>query len=223
MSSILSSGPDGIPVIVFKKLSPELSPILSKLFSKCIDSGEFPTSWKIASVVPVPKKGCDSAQPSSYRPISLLPIAGKVFEALINKTLVQFLERHELLSDMQYGFRHSRSTGDLLSYVTDHISRVLDRQGETRSVALDISKAFDKVWHQGLLTKLRSYGVSGQLHKLVASFLEDRQMSVVLDGQRSSTKCINAGVPQGSILGPTLFLLYINDLPDGIISKLVIY
>ena len=100
---------------------------------------------------------------------------------------------------------------------------MLDRQGETRSVALDISKAFDKVWHQGLLTKLRSYGVSGQLHKLVASFLEDRQMSVVLDGQRSSTKCINAGVPQGSILGPTLFLLYINDLPDGIISKLVMY
>ena len=147
-------------------------------------------------------------QPSSYRPISLLPIPGKVFEALIiNKTLVQFLERHELLSDMQYGFRHSRSTGDL-SYAMDHISRVLDRQGETRSVALDISEAFDKVWHQGLLTKLRSYGISGQLNKLVASFLEDRQMStVVLNGQRSSTKCINAGVPQGSILGPTLFLL----------------
>ena len=87
----------------------------------------------------------------------------------------------------------------------------------------DSSKAFDKVWQQELLTKLRSYGVSGQLHKLVASFLEDRQMSVVLDGQRSSTKCINAGVSQGSILGLTLFLLYINDLPDGIISKLVMY
>ena len=86
---------------------------------------------------------------------------------------------------MQYGFRHCRSTGDLLSYVTDHISRVLDKQGETRSVALDISKAFDKVWHQGLLTKLHSYCVTGQLYKLVASFLNDRQMSVVLDGQRS--------------------------------------
>ena len=122
---------------------------------------------------------------------------------------------------MQYGFRHSRSTGDLLSYVTDHISRVLDKQGETRSFALDISKAFDKVWHQGLLTKLHhSYGVTGQLHKLVASFLQDRQMSVVLDGQRSSAKCISVGVPQGSILCPTLFLSYINDLPDGVISKL---
>ena len=102
---------------------------------------------------------------------------------------------------MQYGFGHSRSTGDLLSYVTDHISRVLDNQGETRSVALDISKAFDKVWRKGLLTKLRSYGVSWQLNKLIASFLKDRQMSVVFDGQTSSTKCINTGVPQGSILG----------------------
>ena len=152
-----SSGPDGIPVILFKKLSPELSPILSKLFSKCVDSGEFLTSWKIASVVPVPKKGCDSAQPSSYRPIGLLPIAGKVFEALINKTLVQFLERHELLSDMQYGFRHSRSTGDLLSYVMDHISRVLDRQGETRSVALDICLLYTSPSpRDGLLSRMPS-------------------------------------------------------------------
>ena len=124
---------------------------------------------------------------------------------------------------MQCGFRHSRSTGDLLSYITEHISRVLDRQGESRSVALDISKAFDKVWHLGLLHKLRSYGITGPLHQLLASFLKDRQMSVVLDGQKSSTKHINAGVPQGSILGPTLFLIYINDLPDGIASKLVMY
>ena len=223
LDSSKSSGPDGIPVIVFKKLSPELSPVLSKLFLRCVEVGVFPSCWKIASAVAVPKKGCDSAQPSSYRPISLLPIAGKIFEALINKSLVSFLESHSLLSDLQYGFRHSRSSGDLLAYVTEHISRVLDKQGESRSVALDISKAFDKVWHQGLLTKLRSYGISGQLHQLVASFLKDRQMTVVLDGQRSSIKHICAGVPQGSILGPTLFLLYINDLPDGMISKIMLY
>ena len=223
LDSSKSSGPDGIPVTVFKHLSPELSPILSKLFLKSLDVSEFPSCWKVASVVPVPKKACDSAQPSSYRPISLLPIASKIFEALINKTLIDFLESHDQFSDMQYGFRHSRSTGDLLSYVTEHVSRVLDKQGETRSVALDISKAFDKVWHQGLLSKLRAYGITGPLHNLLASFLQDRQISVVLDGQRSSTKHVNAGVPQGSILGPTLFLLYINDLPDSIVSKLVMY
>lgn len=218
-----SSGPDGIPVSVFKHLSRELSPVLSKLFKQCVSTGEFPSCWKIASVVPVPKKGSDSSLPSSYRPISLLPIAGKIFEAVLNQTIVNFLETQNLLSEAQYGFRHSRSTADLLSYVTEHVSRILDRQGETRSVALDISKAFDKVWHRGLLLKLRSYGIGDQLHKLLASFLSDRQISVVLDGQKSSTKVINAGVPQGSILGPTLFLLYINDLPDCLVSKLVMY
>ena len=223
LDSSKSSGPDGIPVVVFKNLSPELSPILTKLFKKCVSVCEFPSSWKVASVVPVPKKACDSSQASSYRPISLLPIASKIFEALINKSVVNFLESHQLLSDMQYGFRYSRSTGDLLSYVTEHISRILDKQGETRTVALDISKAFDKVWHKGLLTKLHAYGITGSLHQLLSSFLKDRQISVVLDGQRSSVKHIKAGVPQGSILGPTLFLLYINDLPDSIVSQLVMY
>ena len=161
---------------VFKHLSPELSPVLSKIFQKRVSVSEFPSCWKVASVVPIPKKASDLSQPSSYRPISLLPIAGKIFEALINKALVDFLESQQLLSDMQYGFRHSRSTGDLLSYVTEHISRVLDSQGESRSVALDISKAFDKVWHEGLLHKLRSYGITGPLHQLLASFLKDRQI-----------------------------------------------
>ena len=223
LDSSKSSGPDGIPVIVYKQLSPELSPVLCKLFRKCVATSEFPSCWKTARVVPVPKKGGDSSQPSSYRPISLLPIAGKVFEALVNKSLVQFLEAHHLLSDLQFGFRHSRSTADLLAYVNEHVSRILDKAGETRSVSLDISKAFDKVWHQGLLHKLLSYGITGDLHLLIASFLKDRQISVALDGQKSSTMHVNAGVPQGSILGPTLFLLYINDLPDDLVCKMVMY
>ena len=143
LDSSKSSGPDGVPVIVFKQLCPELAPILTSIFRRCVSVSEFPSCWKTASVVPVPKKGSDSCQPSSYRPISLLPIAGKIFEALINRRLVDFLEYNRLLSDAQYGFRHARSTGDLLSYVTEHVSRILDKQGESVSVALDISKAFD--------------------------------------------------------------------------------
>lgn len=218
-----ASGPDGIPVIVLKECAPELAPVFTKLFRKCLAVGEFPSCWKIASVVPVPKKGCDSSQPSSYRPISLLPVIGKIFESILNGHLLNYLESLHLLSDTQYGFRQARSTGDLLAYVTEHVSRTLDRQGETRSVALDISKAFDKVWHKGLLHKLRAYGIGGDLLQLLSSFLRNRQISVVLDGQKSQTRLVNAGVPQGSVIGPTLFLLYINDLPDNIVSKLVMY
>ena len=223
LDSSKSSGPDGIPVIVLKECSPELAPVLAKLFRRCLSKGEFPRSWKVAAVVPVPKKGNDTSQPSNYRPISLLPIIGKVFESVVNAHLLKYLELHGLLSDKQFGFRSSRSTGDLLAYVTEQVSRVLDRQGETRTVALDISKAFDKVWHRGLLHKLASYGIKDQLLQLLTSFLQNRQISVVLDGQKSSTRHVNAGVPQGSILGPTLFLVYINDLPDSVVSKLVMY
>ena len=95
--------------------------------------------------------------------------------------------------------------------------------GETRAVALDISKAFDKVWHAGLLRKLQAYGVTGPIFDIISSFLEDRRIRVVLDGQSSSSYSINAGVPQGSVLGPTLFLIFINDLPDHVLCKLAIY
>ena len=223
LDSSKSSGPDGIPVTVLKECAPELAPIFTKLFRRCLRKGEFPSCWKTASVVPVPKKSNDTSQASNYRPISLLPVIGKVFESVINVHLLKYLELQNLLSDKQFGFRTSRSTGDLLAYVTEYVSRILDNQGETRSVALDISKAFDKVWHRGLLHKLSSYGVKDQLLQLLTSFLQNRQICVVLDGQKSSIRNINAGVPQGSILGPTLFLVYINDLPDSIVSKLVMY
>ena len=136
---------------------------------------------------------------------------------LITKRNVAFF------SDFQYGFRSSRSTADLLTVVSDRIARAFNRSGATRVVALDISEAFDRVWHAGLLHKLQSYGISGQIFDLISFFLSNRQLRVVLDGKSSQEYPVNAGVPQGSILGPTLFLQYINDLPDDVICNIAIY
>ena len=128
-----------------------------------------------------------------------------------------------LFSDFQYGLRSSRSTADLLTVVSDRIARAFNRSGTTRAVALDIFKAFDRVWHAVLLHKLKSYGISSQIFGLISSFLSNRRLQVVLDKKSAQEYLVNAGVPQDSIVGPTLFLLYINDLPNDIICNIAIY
>ena len=158
----------------------------------------------------------------NYRPVSLLSAVSEVFEKLVNNRIVDHLEKFGLFSVFQYGFRSSRSTADLLAVVSDRIARAFNRSGATRVVALDISEAFDRVWHAGLLHKLKSYGISGQMFGLI-SFLSNRRLQVVLDGKASQEYPVNAGVPQGSILGPTHLLLYINDLLDDLICDIAIY
>ena len=125
--------------------SPELSPILAKLFKKCISESCFPSSWKIASVVPVFKNSGERSDPQNYRPISLLSVISKVFESLISSSLTNHLESLKLLSDHQYGFRSGRSTADVLTVFSERVFQSLNASGETRAIALDISKAFDKV------------------------------------------------------------------------------
>ena len=136
----------------------------------------------------------------NYCPVSLLSVVSKVFEKLVNNRIVDHLEKCDLFSDFQYGFRSCRSTADLLTVVSDRIARAFNRPGATRTVALDISKAFDRVWHAGLLHKLKSYGISGQIFGLISSFLSNRRLRVVLDGKSSQEYPVNARVPQGSIL-----------------------
>ena len=175
----------------------------------CLKESCFSDCWKVSSVDPVFKNVGERYTAKNYRPVSLLFVVSKVFEKLVNNRIVYHLEKCGLFYDFQYGFRSSRSTADFLTVVSDsdRISRAFNRSGATRAVALHISKAFDRVWHAGLLHKLKSYGISGQIFGLISSFLSNRRLRVVLDGKSSQEYPVNAGVPQGSIVGPTLFLL----------------
>ena len=171
-----ASGPDCIPVVFLKNCEPELSYILAELFNKCLKESCFPDCWKVSSVVPVFKNVGESSTAKNYHPVSLLSVVSKVFEKLVNNRIVDHLEKCAIFSDFQYGFRSFRSTADLLTVVSDRIARAVNRPDATRAVALDISKAFDRVWHAGLLHKLKSYGISGQIFGLISSFLSNRRL-----------------------------------------------
>ena len=177
-----ASGPDCIPVVVLKNCEPELSYILAELFNKCLKESCFPDCWKISSVVPVFKNVGERSTAKNYCSVSLLSVVSKVFEKLVSNSIVGHLEKCGLFSDFQYGFRSSRSTADLVTVVSDRIARAFTKSGATKAVALDISKAFDRVWYTGLLHKLKSHGISGQIFGLISSFLSNRRLRVVLDG-----------------------------------------
>ena len=159
----------------------------------------------------------------NHHPVSLLSVVSKVSKKLVNNTIVDHLEKHGLFSDFQYGFRSSQSTADLLTVVSDRIAWAFNKSGATPAVARDITKAFDRVCYAVHLNKLKSYGISGQVFDLIYSFLSNRWLRVVLDGKSSQEYPVNAGVPQDFILGPTFFLLHINDLHDDVICNIAIY
>ena len=147
LDSSKASGPNCIPAVALKNCEPELSYILAKLFNKCLKESCFPDCWKVSSVVLVFKNVGERSTAKNYRPVSLLSVVSKVFEKLVNNRIADHLEKCGLFSDFQYGFRSSRSTADLLTVVPDRIPRAFNRSGATRAVALDISRAFDRVWH----------------------------------------------------------------------------
>ena len=206
-----SKGTDGIPAIVLKTCAPELAPILNKLFQLSYTFCTFPTSRKKAHVFPIPKTG-DTSNPLNHRPIAITSLLSRTMETIITKQLLTFLETNNLLSYHQYGFRKARSTGDLLAYAVHVWSSALESSGESRVISLDNSKAFDRFWHKGLLAKLPMFGLNQTLINWIGCFLSDRSIAVRVDCFLSNLQSIHAGVHQGSLISPLLFILFINDL-----------
>jgi len=217
-----SSGPDGVHPKLLKSLAydEKFVEAVTKLFVKCSETGVLPDIWKTASVVALFKKGVKS-DPLNYRPVSLTCILCKVYEKLVRAHLLTFLE--ERISKHQHGFVKGKSCLSNLLETFDNILDILDEGAPVDLLYFDFSKAFDTVPHFRLLSKLEGFGVKGKVLDVIKDFLTDRTMRVCVEGQWSEVKHVLSGVPQGSVLGPLLFILYINDLPDNVKSRIKLF
>ena len=195
---------------------------LTLLFNKSLSSNVFPAIWKIAHITPIFKNG-DRHLCTNYRPVSLLSIPGKILEKCVFKYLFNHLRDINLIHKMQSGFMPKDSTTHQLVYLYHVLGEALDNNKKVRVVFGDISKAFDRVWHAGLLTNLSSIGITGQLNNWFSNYLSGRAQRVVLGSEQSDLMPIKAGVPQGSVLGPILFLVYINDIADELECRVSLF
>ena len=207
-------GVDRICAKLLRTAGPGISHSLTSLFNASLKCGKLPNEWKSARITPVPKGG-DNEIVGNFRPVSVLPVVVKVFERLVHQQLYTYLQENSLLHSTQFGFRPGHSTQDALVSLVDEWREALDKDMLVGSVFLDFSKAFDMVDHSILLEKLSWYGVRGGELKWFEGYLKGRRQRVCVGGATSEWTDIRRGVPQGSILGPLLFILHANDLTQA--------
>ena len=215
-----SCGPFSIPTKLLKEFSVILSPVLTIIVNKSLKEGIFPKLLKYALVCPIYKKS-DKTQCANYRPISLLSNLSKVFERVMYNRIDKFLEDNNIIYDLQYGFRKKHSTNHALLSIVEKIRNNMDNKMFTCGVFVDLEKAFDTVKHSILISKLNHYGIQGKCNDWIKSYLSNRTQSVNVNGATSQAANVTCGVPQGSILGPLLFIIYINDMHQALLKCLV--
>ena len=217
-----SPGPDDIHPLVLRRLADLISTPVFEIFRRSLDEGRLPKNWKRAVIKPI-YKGGSRTDPANYRPICLTSVLCKTFERLVKTRLQHLMEGYGLISPAQHGFRNRRSCVSNLLLAREIWTRSLDCCRHLDVVFVDFSKAFDKVPHQRLLRKLEAYGVHGRLLSWICDFLTDRQVQVQVNGSFSETILASSGVPQGSVLGPELFKIYVNDIPSTIHTECLLY